>query len=89
MKELDSTLRQVLRSGLAKLTGSKRRSFAGEICDTYYGGNPRKMERLLGGCRHMIYQGQQENKTGIVCLSDYSKVGRKKKSIPILTYPPI
>lgn len=82
MKELDAKLRDILRSGLQKLTGSKRRSFAGEICEAYFGGNGRKMERSLGGCRHMIYQGQQENKTGIVCLVDYSKVGRKKKRTP-------
>lgn len=83
MNRLDKNLAILLKSGLQKLVGSKRRSFAGEICELYFGGCARKMERELGGCRDMIYQGQQENRTGIVCLANYSTVGRKKKSSPI------
>lgn len=83
MNRLDTNLAVLLKSGLQKLTGSKRRSFAGEICELYFGGCSRKMERELGGCRDMIYQGQQENRTGIVCVPDYRLVGRKKKSCPI------
>jgi hypothetical protein len=69
-----------LKSALQKLTGNKRRSYAAELCTTYFDNSPRKVERALGVSREMTKLGLQERRSGICCLENYHLRGRKKKN---------
>ena len=79
MENLSVSVLSSFKSGLKKLTGLKKRSYAWELCNAYFGGSSRKMERILGVCRHMVNLGHHEFSRGIRCIDNYSGRGRKKK----------
>lgn len=66
-------------SALEKLTGYERRQFAAELCEKFFEGSARKMERYLNAGREMIELGMQERRSGIQCIEAFSKRGAKKK----------
>lgn len=66
-------------SALSKLTGYKKRQFAAELCEGYFDGSPRKMERYFDVSREMVTLGINERRTGIRCIDAYKLRGAKKK----------
>jgi len=66
-------------SALEKLTGYKKRSFAAELCEQYFDGSSRRMERHFNVGREMVELGLHERRTGIRCLDAYESRGVKKK----------
>jgi hypothetical protein len=81
MEELSPNIISSLNSALQSLTGSKRRSFAAELCENYFNGSARKMENYLCVSRTMVNLGLSERRTGIVCQSAFKLRGRKKKNV--------
>ena len=79
MKDISSEVLQSFNSALVKLTGFSRRSYAAELCETFFSNSARKMERSLNVSREMVKLGLHERRTGIRCLDNYGKRGRKKK----------
>ncbi|MDI1352792.1 MAG: hypothetical protein PSV35_08540 [bacterium] len=66
-------------SALMKLTGYEKREFAAELCEEYFDGSPRKMERCFNVSRDMVSLGLHERRTGIRCIDAYELRGAKKK----------
>jgi len=60
------------------LPKEKRRKFQAKITREYLGGSARKAESYMGWSRVTVKLGQQEQKSGIVCVGNYSARGRKK-----------
>ena len=79
MKEITTEVLKSFNSALLKLTGFSRRSYAAELCETFFSNSVRKMERHLNVSREMVKLGLHERRTGIRCLDNYGKRGRKKK----------
>lgn len=66
-------------SALTKLTGHRRRAYAGELCEKFFDNSPREMEKVLKISRSMVRLGLHERRSGIRCLDAYSMRGTKKK----------
>lgn len=79
MVNLSPEIISSFNSALEKLSGYKRRAYAAELCEKFFGGSARKMERYLNVGREMIELGIQERQSGIRCLDAYSQRGVKKK----------
>ena len=81
MKKLSPIVLSSFNSALQKLTGSKRRSFAAELCETFFDSSPRKMERYMKVSRDMVRLGMDERQANEVCShkDSYNKRGAKKK----------
>lgn len=77
--KLTTELLSSFKSALNKLTSTKRRVYAAELCESYFSNSPRKMERALNVGRSVIELGQQERRSGIACKEQYHLRGRKKK----------
>ena len=76
---LSPTVMSSFNSALSKLTGHKKREFAAELCEEYFEGSPRKMERYFDVGRDMVSLGLHERRTGIRCMDAYKLRGAKKK----------
>lgn len=83
MNELSDIVTASFKSALKKLTGYKRRAYAAELAQTYFGGSARKTERALGVWRDLVTLGLHERRTGIRCLEAFGDRGAKKKKRPI------
>jgi len=74
---LNKTLIKIFRETAKNLSKEKRRKFQSEITNEYLEGSARKAESYFGWSRETVKLGQMEEKTGIVCLGNYSARGRK------------
>lgn len=66
------------QSAARKMHKHEKRLFQAEICKDYLGGSARKAERVFHWWRESVELGLNELRTGIICLGNYSKRGRKK-----------
>ena len=73
-KELIKTFQEAAK----ELPKEKRRKFQARITKEYLGGSARKAESCLGWSRKTVELGKKEQKSGIICLGNYSSRGRKK-----------
>ena len=84
MENISPEVMTVLNSALQKLTGYSRRSYAAELCETFFNSSSRQMERHLKVGRAMVELGLNERRKGIRCLDNYGQRGAKKKKTSIL-----
>lgn len=77
MAELtDDTLQAILLAA-SLLTGYKRRRFQAEMAHTYCAGSARHAETTFGWGRDAVHTGLNELRSGIRCLDDCDRRGRK------------
>jgi hypothetical protein len=76
--ELSAKEQASLKNASVKLTGVKKRAFMAQVTLDYFHGSPRKAETYMGWGRRAVAKGLAELKTGIVCLDNHRRKGRKK-----------
>jgi hypothetical protein len=78
---MDDTLEELYRllisSAAQRLTGYERRQFIAEVTLALCEGNPRQSERLFGWSRDTAALGLHEAESGLHCVGDFHKRGRK------------
>lgn len=75
---LTEKIKSTLKDAGQKLTGSKKRAFMAQVTQDYLNSSPRKAETELGWSRKAVATGLKELETGIVCVDNYQRRGRKK-----------
>src|SRR3954465_7305700 len=65
----------LIRSAARRLKGHQRRLFQAEVTDALCGGNPRAAESRFGWGRQSVATGQNEARTGIRCVEDFTARG--------------
>jgi hypothetical protein len=68
----------VLKNTANQLKGMAKRQFMAEAVNSFGKGGQRAAARQLGWCRNTIMKGQNELRTGINCIDNFSGRGRKK-----------
>ncbi len=68
-----------LRSTAEKMHGHERRAFQAEVALSYFGGSPRKVEKIIGWGRKTVETGLGEERTGIICLGTQSAFSGAKR----------
>lgn len=74
----------LIKDAAGRLTGFKRREYQAKITAEYFRGSARKAEREMGWGRESVEKGLRESESGIRCLDNYQRRGRKRTedSIP-------
>ena len=67
-----------VRSASKKLTGFQRRQFQAEMATRYCDGSARRAESVFGWSRKCVNTGLNELRTGMRCVENFSRRGRKK-----------
>ena len=68
----------LLKDAAYKLTGAKKREFMAKTTQELFDGSARKAETYLGWNRKTIELGQNELRTGIICVDNYRASGNKR-----------
>lgn len=81
--ELTEAVIATARLAARKLTGSSRRAFQAEMAERYCSSSPRLAEEVFGWGREAVRTGLGERRSGIRCLDDFSRRGRKKSEAKV------
>jgi len=77
MKELSEQHIATIKDAAKKLTGYKRRAFEAQVTIDYLDSKPRLAEITFGWSRYTVQLGQNELRTGIICIENFRARGNK------------
>ena len=75
---LTEEIKSSFKDASYKLTGFKKRAFMAQVTKDYFDWSPRKAETVLGWSRKTVLKGLKEMETGLICVDNYHRRGRKK-----------
>jgi len=75
---LSESMVATIKDAASKLMGHKRRAFQAQVTRDYLDGSARRAERVFGWGRHNVQLGLHEQRTGIICVDNFSARGDKK-----------
>ena len=75
---LTEEIKSSFKDASSKLTGFKKRAFMAQVTKDYFNASSRKAETVLGWSRTTVKKGLKELETGIICIDNYRRRGRKK-----------
>lgn len=78
MNELTDRHIATIKDAARKLTGAKRRAFQAQVALDYLEGSARGAEAVFGWSRRTVRLGLNEQRTGIVCVENFTARGNHK-----------